>query len=516
MFFNAGLCSALSLLLVFTAQRIRGGSSYLDLFYPIALLGLGQAVNFLWAWQVQFYSSMLLAGIILSLLALQPRPSLKTLTAIGGCLLLLPLCGANGLVLVPAIAMWLAVVAVLAWYRRTGQSKQEASLAGAFALLAGLLAVAYLAGYHRVPFHPSNHKPLVVAKTAAQFLTMGFGPGIVHLGFQDRVPMPGWRIICSAILALYLLTMWMLWRVSRHQAVERIRAAGLLLFLTGTALLGTALGLGRDGFETRYVTFSVPGLCAIYLAWALYGRQRMGGVIQLLMLVTALIVLPANFEWGLRYGSDLHWRIGRFENDIRSGTPPYRLIERYSYLHPHHIILMDYMPMLRDAGIGAFTGLHSDPPMEELEVPLAPAKLHDVSWHNNVARATGTREAMIFRLPKEVNASGIRLRYTYRNPRSTEPYIAIYWKAADEANFGLESYTKYSPTGDRANWKRGTWCRIADPVSTIEAWTCHATQTIQVRPALADGELTIYELVVLIAEKPGDGPPPLASGSRLK
>ena len=35
------------------------------------------------------------------------------------------------------------------------------------------------------------------------------------------------------------------------------------------------LGLGRAAFETRYVTLSVPGLCAVYLAWTVYGSASL-------------------------------------------------------------------------------------------------------------------------------------------------------------------------------------------------------------------------------------------------
>src|SRR5262249_20021910 len=102
MYFNVLATSALALGMVFAIRRIRGTSSYLDAFFPVVLLNWSQAANFLWFWQVEFYASMLLAGIILTLVARSPAPP-KGVTAIaaGICLVLLPLCGANGLGMVP-------------------------------------------------------------------------------------------------------------------------------------------------------------------------------------------------------------------------------------------------------------------------------------------------------------------------------------------------------------------------------------------------------------------------------
>ena len=275
MYANVLGTGVLALALIFSARRLRGRSSFLDAFFPMLLLNWGQAANMLWCWQLQFYASMLLVGTILALIscALTP-PKLLPSAAVGTCVLLLPLCGANGVGLVPALALWLGYVGVLHWRVGTHRGYRNAIILSAFALLAVFLVGLYFLDYHKVPYHPSTYKPGLVFRSAVQFITMGFGPGVVGLGFDPRLPMPFWKIVCAAIALLFAVSGWRLVRTWRTQPSERARAAGIILYLAAMLSLALGIGLGRNGFETRYVTLSVPALCAVYLAWSIYGSPR--------------------------------------------------------------------------------------------------------------------------------------------------------------------------------------------------------------------------------------------------
>ncbi len=499
MVFNALATAALALALMVTARTVRGRSIFCDAFFPIVLLGWGQAVNFLWCWQVQFFSSMALSGTVLVFAARSAGPPRLWLgMLIGLCVILLPLCGANGVGLTPALALWLGYAALLHWRRGTHEGKRAGLILFGAALIAVMLVAVYFIGYRSVPYHPSTHRPQVVVRTIVQFLTIGFGPGLVGLGFPTRVPQPFWKLIGCAVVALYIVTAAALLRRWWQEPGERSRTAALFLFLAAIGSLAVGLGMGRDGFETRYLTLSVPGICAIYLAWSFIGTGRWRARISLALFVTALVALPGSVWWGWHYARDLRSRLAVFESDMRGGMAPYQLTERHSYLHPHHMIMMDYMPMLREASVGAFAHLSNNPPFTAIDVPLSPVETYDVAWQDGIARKTGKHEALTFALPREVDAAGIRLRYAFSNPSGTEPYVAIYWKGAKETEFGPESFTKYSPTGDRANWRAGTWSRLRDPLPTMEAWVCHPVQTIQIRPALGHGMIKLDELAVLV------------------
>ena len=505
MYFNVLATSALALGMVFAIRRIRGSSSYPDAFFPVVLLNWSQAANFLWCWQVEFYASMLLAGIILTLMARSPTPP-KGVTAIaaGVCLVLLPLCGANGLGLVPLLALWFGYGGVLHWRTATSTGRRDSIILIAFAVAAATIVGLYFIGYSKVPYHPSTHNPREMLQTAVQFLTMGFGPGVVGLSFENRLPMPFWEIVCVAVVGLFLVTGWMLVTTWRKQSTERGRAAGLFLFLAAMALLGLAIGmgrnrfemLGRNGFEIRYVTLSVPAICALYFAWSLYGVPRVGNLVRALLFATTVVVLAPNTWWGWRYADDLRSHLRSFEADMVAGTPPYQLIQRYggTYLHPHQQIVMDYMPYLREAGVGAFQHLRDNPSFREVSLPLTPVESDYVAFEGGVAHVQGMGGKLIFALPADTEVAGIRMRYTYS---TSKPYMAIYWKSRDQPKFSDDFYSKYSPTGDRANWGPVTWTRLNDDSSTIHVWICQPVQMLRIL-AMSKATIEIRELTLLL------------------
>ncbi len=117
MFFNVLVVGALAMAMILIAKRLRGGRiRYTDAFFPLILLNWGQAENLIWGWQLQFYASMSLSAIaLLFIVQSEPRLRLGNTMLLGICLVLLPLCGANGLVLVPPVALWLSYSALLHW-----------------------------------------------------------------------------------------------------------------------------------------------------------------------------------------------------------------------------------------------------------------------------------------------------------------------------------------------------------------------------------------------------------------
>jgi len=499
MYFNVIATSLLALGMILTARHIRGNASYLDAFFPVAAMNWGQAINFLWCWQVQYSASILLAGAVLMLIARARTPPHLLLTLIVGiCVVLLPICGANGLGLVPALSVWLAYTACLYWCTGTFEGRRNAIIIAAFITTALLLVGFYFVGYNSVPYLPLTLRIRVIGRAAAQFLTIGFGPGIVGLTF-DRVPRWFWKLVAPAVVVLYLATVALLLRTWWNNVNERGRTAGLLLFLGGMASLALGLGMGRTGFETRYVTLSVPGLCAVYLAWTLYGAARVRNIVRGVLFGTVLVVLAPNTLWGLHWAQYLRTHLAGFERDIKAGMPPYLLLQRYADLHQDREIMMDYMPMLRDAQIGAFRYLRDDPPFAEVSIPLVPVAAHNMTWNDGLAQPTGDDGWLTFKLPDDVPATGIRLAYTYSNTNKIVPYWEICWKSSAEYDFPEESCSGYCPIGDRANWQRCTWARLNNERTMLHAWMSHPVQTVRVM-AFDKNTIVIRELVVLVAK----------------
>ncbi len=491
MFFNMLLLGSLALTMILVAKEVRGEVSYSDAFFPLLLLHWGQASNFLWAWQFQFIASTILTCIVLLMIVkIGTRYKSKTMAImIGAVLLLLPLCGANGIALVPALALWLLYFAVL--HRHSGEphGARDSILMFGLAFSALLLVVLYFIGFESVPYHPKSPSVPATLNTAAQFFTIGFGPATRAI----------WPWSGLGVLSLLLLSAVVLVIVWRYQPRERLRASGLFLFLGAMTSLALGLGLGRDGFETRYVTLAIPLWCCVYYVMTIYSPSKINFAVRTLLLVVASLSLWPNTRLGITYAADLRHHLASFERDMTVGVPGHQLISRYgSYLHIHHDVLLDYMPMLRRAGVGKFPYLKDDPPFKQVSVPLAPTLLNQVRWEASTAYGTGYYPYLVFDLQEDRYVSGVRLRYSYSNENGTLPYVSIYWKRRDQHDFDKQQFWKYSPTGDRANWTRGTWLRVADPETTLTVWVCDTLGQLRIHPDFKPGIFKISEITLLV------------------
>ncbi len=260
MYFNVFIMGALAFSLILAAKRLRGHVNYTDAFFPVLLLSCGQGLNFIWSWQLEFFLSTALVGIVLLIIVHSgERLGKLAVTAMGLCFILLVMSGAHGVAVLPALTLWLGFSAVLRLCDRDAGAKREAYLIFGACLLAVLLVGFYFAGWESVPYHPRVRNVRVLLKTATQFLTMGFGVAV-------RSVWP-WSGITALLL---LLSVAVLAAAGLRQPKERVRAAGLLLFLGSLVSLALGIGLGRDGFEPRYTTLSVPIWCCVYFIGEIY------------------------------------------------------------------------------------------------------------------------------------------------------------------------------------------------------------------------------------------------------
>ncbi len=474
MFFEVCALGALACIAILAARRISGGTRYTDAFFPLILLQWGQAPNMLWSWQVQFVLSTVLAGAVL-LIIVRKDASITSTAVAGLCVVLLPLSGANGVALAPALALWLILCAV----RGPGSRIVVGTLAGAAILLVG----AYLIGYERVPYHPTSSSLKHTVKTAIQFLAIGMGPAA-----REVWPYSGGLAMLFVLAAALVLV-----RTGRSS-----RLMGLLLFLIAMGSLALGLGLGRDGFEPRYVTLAIPVWCGVYVAFALHSSRLMTAGRILLFVLVALAWWP-NTQFGLAYARQLRSHLGAFERDVAAGVPGFRLIQRYDeYLHPHHDVPTDYLPMLRRAGVPPYRSLRVDPAFREIPVPFPPISTSQAIWEDGVIRSTGNAPSVVFDLPASRYVDGIRLTYSSTNRQGSLPYVSIYWKGLDQAEFTTRQFKKYSPTGDRANWERGTWKRRMNRESTMTVWICDTMKQLRLHPDFKPGVFRISELVLLV------------------
>ncbi len=321
--FNALGLAAAAAALIGVAGRLRGRTSPTDAVFPLALLHWGQPETFLLFFQVSFVTATLLLTGLLTLVVRKPGPPTGwESTALGVGLLMLPGCGAYGLVYTPALALWLVYQALRDGRSPEPGAKRNARKMLGFAVAGLIFTVFYFPGLHFNEDRPRANSPLQILVAAGHFLS-------TCLGYQGR---QWWPVSVLLVQALLLSSAVPCFLLIRWHPGERTRALGLLCFLGTVAGLALATGWGRGGtpgggWATRYALLATPLLFCVYFAWLL-GGGRWGACFQWLVLLLVAAAFPANAAAGLELGRS--WRAGseEFEAAVRNGVP-YREIARH-------------------------------------------------------------------------------------------------------------------------------------------------------------------------------------------
>jgi hypothetical protein len=381
MIFSALSLGALALALVRLAGRLRGRSAWTDSCFPVLLLNWGNFENLLWAWQVAFVASVVLAGTLLVLIASGKFPwSVSRAMIAGLCLILLPMCGGTGLPFALSLALWALIMGRALWHTPDRGVRRAGFALITFAFIALGLTGLYFKGSMATELR--THDVLVALRTAVEFLALSFGLfGTIDVYGPSALLMSYyWLLLPLAAAGSYALATWLALRACRGRQ-ERLRALGLLLFLAGVAVMVLGIVARRaeaghmNGLTPRYVTLATPGIACVLLVFLIYGG-RLGRWLQVaVLIVVALVAWPATVE-GMHFGRGLRLKFTHLESDIRAGLPPLVLADRYTRFpvairprnrEPDLAIQMDW---LRQLGIGVFRALEPDPASEAVAMTL--------------------------------------------------------------------------------------------------------------------------------------------------
>ncbi len=365
MFFNVIALGAVSLAAIQVARYLRNGRTiFADAFFPITLLHLGNWENLFWSWQLSFVLPTALTLAVLLVIVSTPIIRTKgTALVAGTCMVLLPLCGVNGLLFVPFMALWFGYNGLVNWHmskRQSGQRWISGFLIGS-ALLALSLTALYYYGYERPSWTPPNPGILATLETTAKFLALGFGP----------VARSSWKLSTMTVAVVLLSSaVILLLGVLHHKGTERNRAFGVLVFFASVTAFALVFGWGRaavisiyGGWPLRYVLLAVPAFFMAYFIWELYGPEKLKTVVQYSLLLAMCLLIPFNtihgFWWRDWY--DRHTDV--LERDMSAKTPPPILanVHREFLFHSMEANeLAGLMRMLREAGMGPFAKMHDD------------------------------------------------------------------------------------------------------------------------------------------------------------
>ena len=360
--FNVVALAALAAAMILTARRLRGRTAYSDAFFPLALLQWGLTAIW-WSFSVHYVSWMIVTtSFLLIIIRCEGQVNVRCALLGSVCLLLLPMLGTIGVVLVPSLAAWLLLLSALEWRTENGNRRGAvlAALGGAGSLG---LALAYLVGLNLDSGYRAADLTAAL-RYAVKFLSAAF----VHAfsGFR-RAP---WQLIMPCLI---LASLGGLYRVMRTGGSERRRGIGLLLFLAAMGSLALAVGVGRGAREweagvlDHYGILAAPLLIWVYFIWSLYyGSQPVGRFVQMSLLVMMCVVYTLNvgvepFQMRIQYAQQ------RFEEDVRAGMPAELLAERHRELFWWHVNIeegkaqvAEGMKMLRKAGAAPFRSIRED------------------------------------------------------------------------------------------------------------------------------------------------------------
>lgn len=363
---NVLLLAGSALALMFTARSVRGHWSIADVFFPLLLLQWAQAQNLLSGWQIQFVLSVALSCWALIGIAK------GWIYLVGCCLLLLPLCGSNGVLMVPPIACWVLYEAI----------RRRAFAAIGPVLGSVAICVCYMIGLQRtrLPF-PGV---LITAQSAAELLGSGIGTpphafaaciaiaylvpiGLILLHWLRQQPdrfKASVELVCifligAAVVAGVLsqpslnLRWWsdcqMVGLAALGLVLLTLRKPGLPVML-GVLLMLIVIGAARQRVESRYVTLVLPVWAATYLVvdrlrWA---RFAVAGI--------AMMVFASSISCGWNYASHKHQAGQRFLAAVQTeGLEQASKKASGVYWDSWDKSLLNLMKMLEKAGHPSFT-----------------------------------------------------------------------------------------------------------------------------------------------------------------
>jgi hypothetical protein len=232
-------------------------------------------------------------------------------------------------------------------------------------------------------------------------------------------------------------------------------------------------------------------------------QPKWGASVPAALFVATLLALPINTREGRAYARELSGNLYSIRDKIARGSPPSALYARYAiWLHPHAEVVADYLAMLRDARVWPYKRLAPEPQFREVPVPLEPVLVQAATWdpQRHTIKSDTTWPTVRFALPDNPRVAGIRVRYRHHNLNGRYPFVFLRYRKPGQTDFPKDQYQKYSPTGDHANWLRGSYARLGDDYSTMDTWIYDKIDMIELLPDGQPCEFELLELTLLVPQ----------------
>jgi hypothetical protein len=215
----------------------------------------------------------------------------------------------------------------------------------------------YLLGYVRPSLIPASPSVGAAWATTLQALSLVIGPS--RWGYSMAA---GW-----AVLILTAVTVMRLGAIAWRSPLERPRALGLCAVTVALLCVAAAVGLSRSGtgqsagLASRYTTILAPLICALYVAWLVYGPAPARRAIHVGLLALVCAGIPAQSRLAREIGRSRSTLYVKIESALESGVPTSRLLDiACPRLHPDRALIYESFKMLQQAQVGDFPYMVDD------------------------------------------------------------------------------------------------------------------------------------------------------------
>jgi hypothetical protein len=464
------------------ARKIRGSASFSDAFFPLLLLNWGLYESLIFFVQLWFVLPVVIFSVVVFSIVTDAWRSYLGAAVLCVCMLLLPLNGAMGILLTPALLAWLAYAA---WLQRRLAIAWPLAIAGVIsAIFAGL----YFWHYQSPPPIPKAlHTLLGPIRAALEVLCVSLGPPGSELW-------PGLAFVIAA--ACGATGLWLL-IVALSRREERLRAGGLLACLAATGLLALGIGYGRNaiglgsGFSSRYSLLIAPALCLVFLVATLYGARTRARLVEMTLFVAACVIFVANTRSGLDYARYRDAAADLLLTDIAAGVPASALGQRYaSLIYPDAHLMEQRLEMMRVAQVGPYKGGAVPvmwPSCHKLDVSFHMIGTNQVTFDGDIGRGLGTDPYVVYAFPEALPVCGIRVHYSVQNDAAAPVMSQLFWKlsSAGEEFDGL---------------KRNATVHTASGEQTSTFWVYGKIDQFRFDPDIQPGKFQVLDVTFQVAD----------------
>lgn len=366
MYINVGLLSLAAASLLLLARRMRGRSSVFDSALPLTILNPAQCETYLIAFALNLTLTTWIAVRLLNVVdQATESPGWRVVLRFGAFLVILPLCGGSGLVMLPPLMLWLWGYLAWRWWSDQRPGALGNAIGVGLLMLCSAIMALYMNGYSRPSYHPPAPSVGAAAATSMEYLSLTIPKTLGH----PRLASIFVALLTGATLARLLVVAW-------RTPSERPRAIGFIAMIGSMLISAAAVGFTRSGLgpgmglASRYVTTVAPLFAALYIAWLVYGPRRASVAIHAALLLLCCVAVQSSWENAREYGRHRLALAARLERGLDAQVPA-SVLMRTSFpdLFGDPMVVYSHVKTLKAANFGKFAKL-----IDDIDVP-APAEV---------------------------------------------------------------------------------------------------------------------------------------------